>query len=449
MSLGKFEQLNQKGLHPIVSVLKYPKTRRSFNAVQLKGRVFRLTNLHAIPLGPKALDNNKRGFINSKMNTVAHAPSLYYWYSYRCGISFTEAKLLLEQRRLKANGVLIDKESDLEAQLEWEELRSMDIEIQNDRGEWVPALQRARHRWYSFHCLDHRQSQIADEAEPRSFVHKYQSFHTSATTPTEDENSSQPTSVLTTPTSSSLNVIRPSGMLSYKMAGLSIVTNDVSTLRHWNNESLGNNGLYDIRFPLGTPDEVYRGALRNIQEHLHVIQARADRSDDPSLAIVPQKYSVSLQELPDALRGKKDVASLLHELEVACQSTRSIAPKLDHSRRLLVATPLFPYRLAKRLTLNRAYVTNLKVGPFSLPPSLITKALAHHKTTIQQQQSSSTTHGYNQQANESTITSHSAAGSMIRPLTVEELVAFFAFERKMKTNRIIHSLQEFNADHHL
>lgn len=431
------ERINKSGLNPIASVMTYPRTKNVYVAKDTKGKVFRLQKLHACEEGRETLSKNRRGFTNSKMVTVAHAPSLYHWLFHRCGICFEEARELVAHRRLVVDGTVVEKITDMEAQLEWDTFLGMDIQVKVPKSAMnsaastlsrdskdpldadlaqVPVLQRALHRTYMLMCTDFGTSTSSDVSDPRSFVHRINRDASSILAQKflakDPRAESQLRALLQDSTSKiGLNVIRPAGFVSRTMTGLTLVTNDVTTMRHWNNEYVGNYGVYDIRFPMGAPDEVYRAALTDINEALAASVKKCVPLEDLKIAC-----SAELQHLPEALRGKPDVAAALNALNrskleesMGKQRSHRQSPQIDDHRRILVETPLLPYRVVNRLRRNSACITTVKVGPFSLPMSLV----RHQKFSM-------------------------------RPLSLEELVAFFAFEKKMKTNRIIYSLREFD-----
>lgn len=386
------EKLN-RGLTRLASVRQYPAAKKQYVAKQTKGRVFRVGVLHKTELTEAALLRNRRGFINAQLNTVAHAPSLYHWLYHRCGIPFEETQALARSGSLKVNDVTVSSARDLESQLSWETFQQLDIQLRSSlpavqtgstggtdakadeavvaaRGPWVPALKRALHRTYSFLYLHPGVSISSEESEPRSFVHRM--------APTMG---SDPSAVL------GLNVLRPIGFL-HGMKGLGIASNDVSMVRYWNNESLGNFGVYDVRFPRGTPPELIRRAASDVETQLQAtVQPMLLKDSGVSCACV-------CCPAPPAPR------------DMVAKHLFSTVP-LHTEERLLITTPLLPYRVARRLHRNGAVISLVRSGPFVLQPSLV-----EHQ---------------------------------VRPLNTAELALLFTFERRLKTNRMVLSLREFDA----
>lgn len=383
------QKLNQ-GLVRIASIKNYPTPKRPYVSRRGKGRVFRIGVLHGKELSEKALLRNRRGYINAQMNTVAHAPSLYHWLFHRCGIPFEETQQYVKQRKLKVDDVLVTRMEDLESQLDWNTFEKLDIQVYSSiqalqvaqssqkRGAaasplevaWVPALQRALHRTYFFMFMHPGVSISSEEANPKSFVHRF--------------------ATVTTPeTALGLNILRPIGFMD-GMRGLCLVSNDVSMIRHWNNEFLGNYGVYDIRFARGTPSEVVQRAAADIEKALVVIRSQLPREIE-----VPCSSSIG-----KAPPEKRDTVASLYAPSVAL-----------HEDRILVSTPLLPYRIAQRLRRTGAYITMIRSGPFVLH-SDITKRDSGH----------------------------------MRPLTTSEMALLFTFERRLKTNRMLMSLKEFDFD---
>lgn len=392
MSSSGLSQLNN-GLARVVSERSYPKVRQQYVQGQTKGRVFRVGVLHRKELTEEVLLRNRRGYTNAQLNTVAHAPSLYHWLFHRCGIPFAEAQQLVRRNAVKVDDVVVTNLRDLESQLEWDTFQDLDIQVRSflpsvvrqapadastsasstssaSDGVWVPALKRALHRSYHFIFLYPGVSISSAEDNPKSFVHRM--------TPHLGAQS--------TVSALGLNVLRPIGFMD-SMKGFGIASNDVSMLRYWNNESMGNFGGYDVRFVRGTPPEVVRAALQDVQRALN-------ESVKPHLPAVNIKIpcSCSLEKVPPA---SMDVVRQLF--------TRTTFTE----ERILVSTPLFPYRIARRLRKAGGFITLTRSGPFSLSPSL--------------------------------------SKEHIRPLSTEELALLFTFERRLKTNRMIMTLQEFDS----
>lgn len=283
-----------------------------------------------------------------------------------------------------------------------------------DEHVFVPALQRALHRRYFFQFLHPGISLSSEVEDPRSFVHRLiPSFFPSSSCETLG-----------------LNQLHPMGLIT-GVKGLGIVSNDVSIVRYWNNAFLGNYGVYDVRFVAGTPREVMEAAQKRLETALHEsVMAQSpqallggEKQQTPSssssstllsssggpLGVIPS-CRCTLERVPPASR---DWIAAQHFSSSASSSPKKESnmrrtPELSSDGRLLVTTPLFPYREVKKLWRVGARITLVRSGPFSLPDDL---ARVSH-----------------------------------RPLTVEELALLFAFERKLKVNRMILSLTEFDAD---
>ncbi|KAG5465091.1 hypothetical protein LSCM4_00543 [Leishmania orientalis] len=385
------EKLN-RGLTRLASVRQYPTAKKQYVAKQTKGRVFRVGVLHKKELTETALLRNRRGFINAQLNTVAHAPSMYHWLFHRCGIPFAETQALVRSGGLKVNELIVSSFSDLESQLSWETFQQLDIQICSSlpalqsssstgtgerdisrpaEGTWVPALKRALHRTYTFIYLHSGVSISSEESEPRSFVHRMAPIM-----------GADPRALL------GLNVLRPMGFLN-GMKGIGIASNDVSMVRYWNNESLGSFGVYDVRFPRGTPLEVVRQSAKDIEATLEE-KVQSQLSSDVGV-------SCSCVCCPPPPPPRDTVANYLF----------SALPLLTEER-LLVTTPLLPYRAARRLQRNGAVISLVRNGPFVLRSSL--------------------------------------AQEKLRPCSATDLALLFTFERRLKTNRMVLSLREFDSE---
>ncbi|CCW63848.1 unnamed protein product [Phytomonas sp. EM1] len=393
-SLG-IEKLNQ-GLSRIVSIRRRPEIRRQYVERLTKGRVFRIGTLHNRELSEEVLRRNRRGFTNAQLNTVAFAPSLYHWLFHRCGIPFAESQRLVEQGRLRVDDVLVTRTRELESQLEWSTFQRLDIQLRPFHGSgevaWVPALKRALHRSYQFLYLDRGVSLSSEEANPRSFIHRVVTASAVGGSSSSGSNRSgrAETAGISPEAALGLNVLRPIGFID-GLKGLGIITNDVSMIRNWNNEFLGNYGVYDLRFPRGAPVEVIRNAAEDITRTLKEgIQAQL-----ASLAGAPSIPCVCAVK-PSPPRAQ-DLVSELH---------RDIALLPE---RILVSTPLMPYRLVKRLQRAQCLIALVRSGPFVLTQPLV--------------QSRSP-----------------------RPLSPAELGILFTFERRLKVNRMVLSLRQFGEE---
>lgn len=396
MNLGKLNN----GLTRIVSIANYPKPKKQYIERQTKGRVFRIGVLHKKELSDAALQRNRRGFINAQLNTVAHAPSMYHWLFHRCGIPFAETQEMVRSGGLKVDGVIVSNVDDLESQLRWETFQQLDIQVRSSSlyaqqmkdpsvmnrtsaktekerenvlagGQWVPALKRALHRTYILLYIHPGVSISSEESDPRSFVHRMAPLM-----------GSDPSALL------GLNILRPIGFMN-GMKGIGIATNDVAMVRYWNNESLGNFGCYDVRFARGTPPEVIRRATEDISSVV-------ETDMKPRIPADIRVPCSCVRSLPPPLA--QDI--------VASQLFPNIA--LHAEDRLLVSTPLMPYRLVRRIRKNGGFVSLIRSGPFAL-----------HASLVQQK---------------------------MRLLSPTELALLFTFERRLKTNRMVMSLREFSAD---
>ncbi|EAN80037.1 uncharacterized protein TEOVI_000534200 [Trypanosoma equiperdum] len=405
------ESLNT-GLTRVVSVKKYPVTRRQQLHLSrtTKGRVFRIGVLHSKEMTEAMLLKNRRGFVNSQVNTVAHAPSLYHWLFHRCGVPFEEAAELASSGGLTVNGITVDR-SELEAQRDWAAFQQKDILIRvpaplsertaglssrygnketpsnrDNNGEtngsssskaslWVPALKRALHRQYFLIYLHPGVSITSDQTDPRSFVHRL--------TPTIGSTAGL-----------GMNILRPIGFMN-GMKGIGIATNDVSMVRYWNNEFLGNFGVYDVRFPRGVPPEV----LWRLSEEINADLDNGIRKQLSRDVKVPCTCAVEPVPIFKQHRQtqRRDVVS-------------DVYPQALHNERLVIRTPLLPYRVARKIRHASGLTTLVRSGPFVFPPSL--------------------------------------PEVKARQLSPQELALMFTFERKLKTNRVILSLREFEADAH-
>lgn len=346
------------------------------------------------------------------------------------------------------NGVAVEKELDLEYQLEWDAFRTMNIVLKvpsspqrssgaaaaggkqvGGGGEVassspsldfieVPALQRALHRSYALMLLDPSITLSSDLSDPRSFAHRLDRLPCHPPCDAHGKVAAKSSLGFHDDISrTAVNILRPAGVLSRCVDGLGLVTNDVSTVRFWNNEYLGNIGTYDIRFREGAPVEAYTAALEDITHALRGVAESVTVSKDVTLPC-----RVSLEELPTMtsakgtnIRSGGGTSLVALAPRLFQERTRrhhhnngsvGVFAPLSQSHRLVVETPLLPFRLVQRLRKNGAFISLLKAGPFQLPSALLT--------------------------------------SKQRLLSVEELVAFFAFEKKMKTNLLVFTLREFD-----
>lgn len=411
------EELNKRGLHPIASpmpaikrIARNTSTLRSVKSHR-RGSVFQLAALHRAEIGEATLKKTLRGFYSAKSTTIAHAPSMYYWLLERAGICFAETQQLVQQRRLVVDGVTVDKLSDLEHQMDWDVFAKMNVVLKMPQaqsagthdaatsGPWkeVPVLKRALHRSYSLMCMDSSVLMTSEVSEPRSFVHRL------ARHPPQPARGARLSSSPLTDSVSrvGLNILRPCGFVNRMVNGLVLVTNDVSAVRYWNNEYLGNFGVYDVRFPRGAPNEVYDAALKDCSETLTGVR------NSMVVASLSTRCTARLEQLPAALQGRFDAATAL---DTSLRQGDGRRLPLDTTQRLVLETPLLPFRLLSRLRRNGAVVTCVKQGPFSLTSSLTSSQVADRQ----------------------------------RLMTVEELVAAFEFEKRMKSNRLVLTLTSFD-----
>ncbi|RNF15859.1 uncharacterized protein Tco025E_05361 [Trypanosoma conorhini] len=403
-SMINLERLNT-GLTRVASVKNYPVTRPQQLPRTTKGRVFRLGVLHSKEMTEAMLLRNRRGFVNSQVNTVAHAPSIYHWLFHRCGVPFEEAQELAMSGGLTVNGAAVDR-SRLETQLEWDALQKLDIRIRveastadrtsgptvdnntNTRDAhkgsssgsanvmWVPALKRALHRQYFFVYLHPGISITSDQTDPRSFVHRL-------------------TPLVGSVAGIGMNILRPIGFMN-GMKGIGLATNDVSMVRYWNNEFLGNFGVYDVRFARGVPSDVLQGLTDEVNNVLND-GIRRQLSKDVNVPC-----ACTLEPVPTSAKHRH-----AHKGDFVA----GLYSKPLHDERLIIRSPLLPYRVARKVRRLGGFVTMVRSGPFALPPSL--------PQTKQ------------------------------RPLSPQELALMFTFERRLKTNRVVLSLREFDADNDL
>eukprot|EP00796_Vickermania_ingenoplastis_P011059 gene11059-7690_t len=349
-----------------------------------RGRIFRVGALHRLPLTEKVLLRNRRGYVNAQLNTVAHAPSLYHWLFHRCGIPFEETQQLIKSKGIQVNGIPVHDSSEAEVQLEWDTWQRLGVEVRcacalegATPNTFVPALQRALHRVYFLQYLHPGISVSSEVSDPKSFVHRL-SPHLDASQ------------------SIGLNLLRPSGFLN-GMRGVGIATNDVSMVRYWNNDALGNFGVFDVRFAAGTPKDVVHecermteAALARVREQLPQALLRGSRSPIPcscKVLAVPPREEDGVME---AALGPSAV-------------------QLSRSTRLEIQTPLLPYRLAQALRRCGARLTLVRSGPFFLLEDLV----RHPDGLV--------------------------------ALSAEELAVLFMFERRLKVNRMILTLRELDT----
>jgi len=365
MSDPRIRRLQREGLHRVLSELKYHKRKR-VTMPPLYSRVFRVTRLHQheAPSSSQLL-KNRQGFTDSTMETAALVPSATHYLFHKCGISFEETKALAETGRLKRGDKTLAL-PELEAQHMWKDVACSGITIDMGNGVSVPVEHRPLHRYYRLVYINPKMRIGVDVTDPRGVVSRLrmeEAFRVGA------------------------NLVKPMGLVT-GMSGIGIVTNDVTSLRYTNNEFLGNFGVYDLRFPRGTPPEVrLQFSKRATSDIQHVIKEQLRDLVQRS----PVKYGAQLTTSPP-------VDGLSNPTE----------ERLLEPERLVITTPRFPFRLYSNLSRYSHSVTLVRMGPFVLRPAL-----------MEQQQ---------------------------RPLTSAEVRAFFTWERAMKVNRVVLTLREFDEE---
>lgn len=416
------------GLTRIVSTRQYPVVRKQYVQGKRHGRIFRIGVLHGKEMSEKVLQRNQRGFINAQLNTVAHAPSMYHWLYHRCGIPFSETRELVKMGGLRVDDVLVTSLGDLESQLQWSTFQQLDIQVRSflpmlsnnkpgsrtkddavgdnksadaaaegeadedavESGTWVPALKRALHRTYSIMYVHPGISVSSDESDPRSFTHRIK--------PSMGKEACAGAAL-------GLNVLRPIGFIN-GMRGLAIVSNDVAVPRYWNNEFLGNYGVYDIRFPKGVPSEVVHNAAADLSKTLSA-QVWPPLNLHPQ-GVVRVPCSCTVEDVRDTMTRTATTTQAVGSGVRDVVATAVLRDTALHPLRILVSTPLMPYRLVQRIRRAGGMCTLVRSGPFALPAALV-------------RQNS-------------------------RPLSAAELAVFFTFERGLKINRLLLGLTEFGPD---
>jgi hypothetical protein len=111
------------------------------------------------------------GILKGKLqHTLSVAPSLLYYFSQYCGISFDESAELLKAGRLYAGGKPLQGLQALTVQVPMSIIPQLDLEVVTLDGHLVPAAQRQFHRYYGFMNLGSSTTVTTDEKEPRSFI---------------------------------------------------------------------------------------------------------------------------------------------------------------------------------------------------------------------------------------------------------------------------------------
>ena len=369
-------------LHKVASSREYFPTKKA-NLPLMHHRLFKLTQLHKFETTDEYLDKNKRGFTTGSTITAALAPSLTHFLFHRGGICFEESAEMVKQRRIEVDGTVVESQEQLESQAFWFDIAERDIRIRpegqlQNSGETtrtsVPVAHRALHRTYLLTYVNPTRQNITTEvADPKSMIHKIARFVS-------------PTDLI------GMNIVRPIGFIS-GMGGLAILSNDVLTLRHWNNEHVGNFGVYELRFHRGAPREEIASVQSVIQRALKSV----------------------LQQQHRDMRQQGGYGCWQHDSPPSTIEVDPLAPHVPlsllqqlHPTRLMVKTPLFPFHAFRAIRRRIRLCSLVQMGPFVLPPSL--------------------------------------GRDECRPLNLDELTAFFAYERKLKTNRLVFTLREFDDD---
>jgi hypothetical protein len=111
------------------------------------------------------------GILKGKLqHTLSVAPSLLYYFSQYCGISFDESAELLKAGRLYAGGKPLQGLQALTVQVPMSIIPQLELEVVTLDGHLVPAAQRQFHRYYGFMNLGSSTTVTTDEKEPRSFI---------------------------------------------------------------------------------------------------------------------------------------------------------------------------------------------------------------------------------------------------------------------------------------
>lgn len=365
----------------------------------LHHRLFKLKALHKFHPSEDLLAKNRRGFTTGAATTAAVAPSLTHYLFHRGGICFDEAAALLQAGRIEVDGEVVRSEAAMESQEYWHTVASRDIRIRpagDTRplssaatgaaasppvGESVPVAHRALHRTYLMGHVNPAKHNVTTEmADPKSLVHVL----AKGLSPTERIG---------------MNIVRPMGFIS-GMGGLAVVTNDVLTLRHWNNEFVGNHGVYCVGFHRGAPEEELLRVEALVTEALRPVLAQQQRD-----VLAGSSYGCQLVSLSSRFEGSGSGAGTATLGDILRPHAAPVFLQKLHDTCLVVRTPLFPYRLFRALRPRTHMCALVGMGPFQLPANIPRGAW--------------------------------------RPLDVEELTAFFTFERKLKTNRLVLTLREF------
>lgn len=182
-----------------------------------------------------------------------------------------------------------------------------------------------------------------------------------------------------------MNLLEPAGFAN-KMGGLAIATNDALTWPLWVNDALGNFGVYESRFIRGTPPE----EMSAIAQFVNLALSEANRGLMSSDVSLPNEARL------ERVDGERD-------------DCKRPAADWDPTTKLVIRTSSFPATLWRRVRAITSATTLVGMGPFTLPSNL--------------------------------------GPGQSRLLTNDELRAFFLFERRLKTNRVVYSLREFNDTH--
>jgi hypothetical protein len=210
------------------------------------------------------------GILKGKLqHTLSVAPSLLYYFSQYCGISFDESAELLKAGRLYAGGKPLQGLQALTVQVPMSIIPQLDLEVVTLDGHLVPAAQRQFHRYYGFMNLGSSTTVTTDEKEPRSFIFRVRKLSPTPLPPPrwtaprwrDTAHFEKPSASFEQPNyygdgldilSSPMLVTLPG--MSKGVKGLTILTNDTSVRPNFV-RSLGIDGQMEVGFKRGTPDE--------------------------------------------------------------------------------------------------------------------------------------------------------------------------------------------------
>lgn len=382
------KNVGRYGGQALVAVSAVPK---SIDVPWFSNNALKLKPLHSKNFSEGDLRRASFGVTTAgRKRATAHFPSLYYWLLHCCGISLAETKQLSLQGRLYVNDFKVVQEGDLEYQHTWADLNKLRVEIESESENRVPATDRSKHRKYYYVHMPRGATCEADVTDPRSFVH-FAAF----------------------PEESSPLLITGAGY-DRRMSGLAIATNDALALSYYHHIHHGCPSYYQVAFIKGTPPEMkerviealhssFRGAAQlpdiairgliapavaaPLVEELAGVVAEATRCSDSD------KRSVTPQETPHS--------SLF---QFPLNGFRQ-AP-VDEADRLILQCSLWPHRLRSDITKSTDGVKCLGIGPFRLPNSLASRAAC--------------------------------------AFSENDLQLFFAYEKKLKINRLVATLRQLS-----